>query len=82
MPLLDESPKRSNYGPRCCLQTMASKWPFGKKNAPAEPKPDAKKAEVVEYERKSEDKQKELIEDKSHLKDKSFLDAMALLDDD
>ena len=61
---------------------MVSKWPFGKKNVLAEPKPVAKKAEVVEYERKSEDKQKELIEDKSHLKDKSFLDAMSLLDDD
>ena len=82
MPLLDESHKRSNYGLRCCSQTMVSKWPFGKKNAPAEPKPAAKKAEVVEYERKSEDKQKDLIKDKSHLKDKSFLDAMALLGDD
>tara|TARA_A100001388_G_scaffold117373_1_gene86694 strand:- start:260 stop:451 length:192 start_codon:yes stop_codon:yes gene_type:complete len=61
---------------------MASKWPFGKKNAPAKPKPTEEKAEVVEYERKSEDKQEDLIEDKSHLKDKSFLDAMALLGDD
>ena len=61
---------------------MASKWPFGKKNAPAKPKPPEEKAEVVEYERKSEVKQKDLIEDKSHLKDKSFLDAMALLGDD
>jgi|TARA_B000000565_G_scaffold100335_1_gene74668 hypothetical protein len=61
---------------------MASKWPFGKKNAPAKPKPTEEKGEVVEYERKSEDKQKDLIEDKSHLKDKSFLDAMALLGDD
>ena len=61
---------------------MASKWPFGKKNAPAKPKPTEEEAEVVEYERKSEDKQKDLIEDKSHLKDKSFLDAMALLGDD
>ena len=61
---------------------MASKWPFGKKNAPAKPKPTEEKAEVVEYERKSEDKQKDVIEDKSHLKDKSFLDAMALLGDD
>ncbi len=61
---------------------MASKWPFGKKNAPAKPKPTEEKAEVVEYERKSEDEQEDLIEDKSHLKDKSFLDAMALLGDD
>ena len=61
---------------------MASRWPFGKKNAPAEPKPDAKKAEVVEYEESLRINKKELIEDKSHLKDKSFLDAVALLDDD
>ena len=61
---------------------MASKWPFGKKNAPAKPKPTEEKAEVVEYERKSEDKKEDLIKDKSHLKDKSFLDAMALLGDD
>jgi len=61
---------------------MASKWPFGKKNAPAKPKPTEEKAEVVEYERKSENKQEDLIKDKSHLKDKSFLDAMALLGDD
>ena len=61
---------------------MATKWPFSKKSAPAEPKPITKKAEVIEYERKSDNKQKDLIEDKSHLKDKSFLDAMALLEDD
>ena len=61
---------------------MAKKWPFGKKNVPAKLKPTEKKAEVVEYERESEEKQKDLIQDKSHLKDKSFLDAMALLGDD
>jgi len=61
---------------------MAKKWPFGKKNATAKLKPAEKKAEVVEYERESEEKQKDLIQDKSHLKDKSFLDAMALLGDD
>lgn len=61
---------------------MALKWLFGKKNAPARPKPTEEKAEVVEYERKSDDKQKDLMEDKSHLNDKSFLDAMALLGDD
>ena len=80
MPLSDESPKRSNYG-LSGLQPWHQSGHSVRKR-PAEPKSDAKKAEVVEYERKSEDKQKELIEDKSHLKDKSFLDAMALLDDD
>ena len=61
---------------------MAKKWPFGKKNVLAKLKSTEKKAEVVEYERESEEKQKDLIQDKSHLKDKSFLDAMALLGDD
>lgn len=61
---------------------MVSKWPFGNKKARAEPKPVEEKAQVVEYERKSEDKQKDLIDDKTHLNDKSFLDAMALLGDD
>tara|TARA_B100000029_G_scaffold60314_2_gene54287 strand:+ start:1085 stop:1264 length:180 start_codon:yes stop_codon:yes gene_type:complete len=57
-------------------------WPFGKKRAPVEAKPAPKKAKVVEYERKPENKQKELIDDKSHLEKKSFLDAMALMGDD
>ncbi len=57
-------------------------WPFGKKSATAEPKPKAKTAEVVVYERKKDTAQKDLIEDKSHLEKKSFLDAMALLSDD
>ena len=61
---------------------MVGKWPFAKKTVAAESKPDEKKAEIVEYERKKETKQKDLIDDKSHLKDKSFLDAMALLGDD
>tara|TARA_B100000131_G_scaffold162499_1_gene157178 strand:- start:1226 stop:1411 length:186 start_codon:yes stop_codon:yes gene_type:complete len=61
---------------------MAKKWPFAKKTVVAESKPDEKQSEIVEYERKKETKQKHLIDDKSHLKDKSFLDAMALLGDD
>ena len=61
---------------------MAKKWPFGNKKATAKLKPTEKKSEVVEYERKSDEKQKDIIQDKSHLNDKSFLDAMALLGDD
>ena len=61
---------------------MAPKWPFSKKSTPAVPKVKPKKAEVVEYERKEKDEQKDLIEDKSHLEDKYFLDAMELLGDD
>ena len=61
---------------------MAKKLPFGKKYAPTKLKPTEKKAEVVEDERESEEKQKDLIQNKRHLKDKSFLDSMALLGDD
>jgi hypothetical protein len=57
-------------------------WPFGKKSVPTEPKVEPKQVEVVEYERKKDTSQKDLIEDKSHLKKKSFIDAMALLGDD
>ena len=61
---------------------MASKWPFGKKTAPPKKIVTPKEVEVVEYERKKDTSQKDLIEDKSHLKKKSFIDAMALLGDD
>ncbi|MAU18272.1 MAG: hypothetical protein CMA24_02320 [Euryarchaeota archaeon] len=61
---------------------MAPMWPFGKKSVPTEPKAKPKQVEVVEYERKKDTSQKDLIEDKSHLKKKSFIDAMALLGDD
>ena len=61
---------------------MAPLWPFGKKSVPAEPKAKPKPVEVVEYERKKDTSQKDLIEDKSHLKTKSFINAMALLGDD
>jgi len=61
---------------------MASKWPFGKKTAPTKKIVKPKEVEVVEYERKKDTSQKDLIEDKSHLKKKSFIDAMALLGDD
>ena len=61
---------------------MAPMWPFGKKSVPTEPKAKPKPVEVVEYERKKDTSQKDLIEDKSHLKKKSFIDAMALLGDD
>ena len=61
---------------------MAFKWPFGKKSVPPKPIAKPKPIEVVEYERKKDTYQKDLIEDKSHLEKKSFIDAMALLGDD
>ena len=60
---------------------MAGIWPFGKKSARGESEIKQKKVEIVEYERKKETSQKNIIDDKSHLKSKSFLDAMALLGD-
>jgi hypothetical protein len=60
---------------------MAGIWPFAKKSARGESEIKKKKVEIVEYERKKETSQKNIIDDKSHLKSKSFLDAMALLGD-
>ncbi|HJO42801.1 MAG TPA: hypothetical protein QF508_05285 [Candidatus Thalassarchaeaceae archaeon] len=60
---------------------MAGIWPFAKKSARGESEIKKKKVKIVEYERKKETSQKDIIDDKSHLKNKSFLDAMALLGD-
>ncbi|MDG1533698.1 MAG: hypothetical protein P8Q35_04590 [Candidatus Thalassarchaeaceae archaeon] len=60
---------------------MAGIWPFAKKSARGESEIKKKKVEIVEYERKKDTSQKNIIDDKSHLKSKSFLDAMALLGD-
>ena len=60
---------------------MAGIWPFAKKSARGKSEIKKKKVKIVEYERKKETSQKDIIDDKSHLKNKSFLDAMALLGD-
>ena len=59
---------------------MAPIWPFNRKKT-GDPK--AKPAEeeiVVSYEREQGDAQKEKLEDRTHLEDKGFKDAMKLLD--
>ena len=59
---------------------MAPIWPFNRKKTGV---PEAKPAEekkVVSYERERGDAQKEKLEDRTHLEDKGFKDAMKLLD--
>ena len=59
---------------------MAPIWPFNRKKTRV---PEAKPAEekkVVSYEREQGDAQKEKLEDRTHLEDKGFKDAMKLLD--
>ena len=59
---------------------MAPKWPFNKKKTGApKAKPEEEK-KVVSYEREQGDAQKEKLEDRTHLEDKGFKDAMKLLD--
>ena len=61
---------------------MAPIWPFSRKKTGA---PEAKPAEekkVVSYEREQRDAQKEKLEDRTHLEEKGFKDAMKLLDGD
>ena len=65
---------------RCCMY-MTPAWPFGKKAAePRQAKP-PKSGKVVEYERKADDSSMETMTNRSHLDDKGFKDAMALLGD-
>ena len=60
---------------------MAPVWPFGKKAVePRQAKP-PKARKVVEYQRKDDDSSKETMANRSHLDDKGFKDAMALLGD-
>ncbi len=72
---------RSIHEVGCCSPIMTPVWPFSrKKSKPRKVKPIEDKP-VVNYERPSEDDQKSKLEDRSHLEDKDFLDAMALLED-
>ena len=59
---------------------MAPIWPFNrKKTGVPKAKPEEEK-KVVSYEREQGDAQKEKLEDRTHLEDKEFKDAMKLLD--
>ena len=58
---------------------MAPIWPFNRKKTwVPKAKPEEEK-KVVSYEREQGDAQKEKLEDRTHLEDKGFKDAMELL---
>ena len=61
-------------------QAMAPIWPFNRKKSGAPKAKPAEEKKVVSYEREQGDAQKEKLEDRTHLEDKGFKDAMKLLD--
>ena len=60
---------------------MAPIWPFRKKSSGSSKFPKNKENLVVEYEREVRGEKKEEY-DRSHLTNKTFIDAMALLSED
>lgn len=60
---------------------MALIWPFRKKSSGSSKFPKNKENLVVEYEREVRGEKKE-ENDRSHLTNKTFIDAMALLSED
>ena len=59
---------------------MAPIWPFNRKKIRVPKAKPAEEKKVVSYEREQGDAQKEKLEDRTHLEDKGFKDAMKLLD--
>ena len=59
---------------------MAPIWPFNRKRTGVPKAKPAAEEKVVSYEREQGDAQKEKLEDRTHLEDKGFKDAMKLLD--
>ena len=59
---------------------MAPIWPFNRKKTGAPKAKPAEEKKVVSYEREQGSAQKEKLEDRTHLEDKRFKDAMKLLD--
>ena len=59
---------------------MAPIWPFNRKKTGAPKAKIAEEKKVVSYEREQGDAQREKLEDRTHLEDKGFKDAMKLLD--
>ena len=58
---------------------MAPIWPFNRKKTGAPKAKPAEEKKVVSYEREQGDAQKEMLEDRTHLEDKGFKDAMELM---
>jgi len=59
---------------------MAPIWPFNRKKTGVTKAKPAEEKKVVSYQREHGDAQKEKLEDRTHLEDKGFKDAMKLLD--
>ena len=59
---------------------MAPIWPFNRKKTGASRMKPTQEKKVVSYEREQGDSQREKLEDRTHLEDKGFKDAMKLLD--
>ena len=59
---------------------MAPIWPFNRKKTGVPKAKPTEEKKVVSYEREQGNVQKEKLEDRTHLEDKGFKDAMKLLD--
>ncbi len=59
---------------------MAPIWPFNRKKTGVPKAKPTEEKKVVSYEREQTDSQREKLEDRTHLEDKGFKDAMKLLD--
>ena len=59
---------------------MAPVWPFNRKKTGVPKAKPTEEKKVVSYEREQTDSQREKLEDRAHLEDKGFKDAMKLLD--
>ena len=59
---------------------MTPIWPFNRKKTGAPKAKPVEEKKVMSYEREQGDAQKERLEDRTHLEDKGFKDAMKLLD--
>ena len=59
---------------------MAPIWPFSRKKIGAPKAKPVEEKKVVSYEREQGDAQKEKLEDRTHLEDERFKNAMKLID--
>ncbi len=59
---------------------MAPIWPFNRKKTGAPKAKPVEEKKVVSYEREQGDAQKEKLEDRTHLEDERFKNAMKLID--
>ena len=59
---------------------MAPIWPFNRKKTGAPKAKPTEEEKVVSYEREQGDSQREKLEDRAHLENKKFQEAMKLLD--